>query len=260
MATLVTTTFEMESGLVEDRVVNTFAIGQGVGEITDSGGGLQPTSAEADTIANAIRDFYVADPGALLASVSDFLSPKFDNNPNRATVRFYNIGANMNALRIVDGGVPAGSPIWTRTFTLTGSASGADGLPSEVALAVTLETLGRADAPVEAPDAGDPGGLVDRPKQRRTGRLYIGPLNITTMNHAGVAVRPSAGFTDVVRQAVGDLQADIAVLTGEFFLGVWSRADGQIRALEAVSTDDAFDTQRRRGESAIARTRLALPV
>jgi hypothetical protein len=39
---------------------------------------------------------------------------------------------------------------------------------------------------------------------------------------------------------------------------VWSRKDAQVRPVAAVSIDNAFDIQRRRGEEPTLRTRTAL--
>jgi hypothetical protein len=121
-----------------------------------------------------------------------------------------------------------------------------------MALAITLEAIGREDAAVEA------SGGASRPKQRRTGRVYVGPLNTIASATTGTS-RPTAGIITHFLEAVDVLNADLISLSNGEALGVWSRSDATVRALEAVSIDNAWDTQRRRGVAATARTRNTLP-
>lgn len=240
--TLVTVTFESDTGLPADRVVNTFAIDQ-----------FDATAADAPTLsamATAFANFYNAVPArndrggsALVTSVKDYLSPVLDVNANRSLVRFYNIPAVA--------GAPMGSPAHQQAFTLAAPASGAaTPLPSEVAVVATLEAGGRADAPVES-------GFT-RPKSRYTGRVFIGPLNSNAVQVVGGVARPALNMLDTILGALDVLDSAIDTASLAADLGVYSRADNMVRSVSHVSIDDAFDTQRRRGEKAAGRRRIAV--
>lgn len=242
MACLATVTIQSDTGVPTDAVVNTFAINQ----YTPS----TATSTENQNVALAFVNFYVSSPGgttrtgsALTGSISSYLSPVLNNSAGMMTVRLYDIPAPGNLM---------GSPAYTMTQTLIASAlSSPTPIPSEVALAVTLEAGGRENAAVEL-------GNGTRPKSRYTGRIYIGPLNnhaVTTLN--GVA-RPATLFADVCINAVNALDQAIRTVNVAADLAVWSRVDGLVRAVRAVSVDDSFDIQRRRGEKPSLRRRVLL--
>lgn len=230
----------------KDDVTNTFTIG---GTISEEDVTIGMELAIHDAFAN----FYnVAPPGAVPAnSIAAYLSAVLDRGANACRLDLYDTTAKLS-------GEPTGSPFSSTLFTLA-AASEATALPSEVALCVTMEAIGRADAPAEAPDGLDAGVALDRPRQRFTGRIYLGPLIRGASVIVGGIARPAANLTDVARRSMGRLDTDIRTATGDAsWLGIWSRADAMIRQLDAVSTDDAFDTQRRRGESPTARTRLVV--
>jgi hypothetical protein len=87
---------------------------------------------------------------------------------------------------------------------------------------------------------------VNRPRHR--GRVYV-PVPLT-----GVA--PSAALVpSTLRTKVGDLAAVFAALGGaDVDWCVWSRVDRVARKVSDWWVDDAWDTQRRRGRRATART------
>jgi hypothetical protein len=231
--TLAVVTHQSDTGLAKDNVVNTFALDQ-----------FSSSNAPADrtTITDALIAFYNTAPAPEPSPICNFLSPVLDITANRSSVKLYDIPAP---------GVPMGSPYFTRAFTLGAPAGAATALPSEVAVAITLEADGRADAAVEL-------GNGTRPKSRHTGRLFIGPLNNQSITVVAGVARPNTNMLTTFRQAVANLQAAIQAVPAAD-LAVWSRADNLVRALEAVSTDNAFDTQRRRGEAPTSRVRLVLP-
>lgn len=237
-------THQSDSADLADNVTNTFSIG---GIISEE----DVTVAMELAFNQAFDDFYSAMPAGAVAPVGFYFSPALDNTALASRLDLFDVTTHLD-------GTPHGSPFSATLFTL--DASGASkALPSEVALAVTLEGVGRDVAAVEAPDGADPGGAIDRPKQRRTGRIYLGPLgDNATVAGAGVC-RPLAAFMNVARLALQKLNDDIEAATGgDGWLSVWSRADQAMYRLVAVSTDDAFDTQRRRGEAPTARTRLVI--
>lgn len=244
MDLLVRATFEAGNGLPDSRVVNSFAIDAGVGDQSES---------EIDAILTEIGKFYTLLPTGGTLKLSDYMSPEVWRGTG-IVLKAYAIGSNLAGLSLAQGGIPSGAPVAEITHTLA-AATAAAGLPGEVACALTLEALGRAGAAVEVPDSSDPGLKPDRPKQRRTGRLYLGPLNITTAATLSGAVRPTVAFRTDLQLAAVQLQARLEALDPTYSWSVWSKADAALRPITHVSIDDAFDTQRRRGAAPTARVR-----
>lgn len=244
MALLVTAILPSVTGLAKDEAANTFALGGNTAGIT---------SGDLDEISAAIVSFYNDLAAGQTTPLSTYLAADRSRGVNASEVKIYDIAGHLD-------GSPHGSPIREDTFTL-GAASGTfDDNPSEVAFKVTLEAQGRSEALVETPDGIDAGTKVDRPRARRTGGLFIGPLALSANTEISGVTRPLASFAENVRDATIGLDTAIKAVgsTNNFFLGVWSRVDAVVRGLEAVSTDDAFDTQRRRGAQPTARTRVAI--
>lgn len=237
-------TFDTVTGEEADKITNTFAL---PGTVT--AGDIGTTEEAAINL--AFERFYSVAPTGGTLAIAKYLSPVLVDDVNAGRLDLYDITGHLD-------GTPAGSPFSSTLFDLAGPAS-ADGLPNETAFVVTLEGTGRDTAPVEAPDGSDSGVALDRPKQRRTGRIYLGPLGINASTGGTGVVRPTTAFMTDARLATVQLHTELdAVLVGLLGLGVWSRKDGFVYPLEAVSTDNAFDTQRRRGQAATARTRLAV--
>lgn len=247
MALKAVVTLESTSLEEKDNVTNTFTLGG-----TWSGEDLDPITEAA--LLDAFRNFYNVTPTGAVAGnpVGTFLSSVLSRAANANRLDIYDITGHLD-------GSNHGSPVSSMLWTLTPASATA--FPSEVALCLTMESAGRADAPVEAPDGIDPGFAIDRPQQRHTGRIYVGPLATSAGAVVGGIARPAAGFTDAVRKAFNDLCLDVgaAVPAGKTGnVGIWSRADATIRPVAFCSTDDAWDTQRRRGEGPTARERLAI--
>lgn len=241
MDTIVRVELASRSGLEADKFVNTFACT----DVDDH------TIATNDAISEAFRDFYNVVPGGGLSRMGDFLSSEVEKS-NGLVVKLYD-GTGKLA-----GGPanPLGSPYWVGgPYNIAPAEAPGVGLPSEVAVCITLEGTGREDAAVEAPDGPDAGGAIDRPKQRHTGRIFFGPLNATVI--AGVAgqIRPDENILDTARLAVDQLASDLFLDAFGTRLGVWSRRNATIYTLEAVSVDNSFDTVRSRGNAPTTRQR-----
>lgn len=244
MALKAVVTFDTASAEEADKVTNTFTL---AGPCTEAD--VDPTNEAAINL--AFERFYSVAPTGGTLAVAKYLSPVLVDDVNAVRLDLYDINDHLD-------GSPAGSPFSSTLFDLAGPAS-ADGLPAEVAFCVTLEAIGRSSAAVEAPDGSDPGIAIDRPKQRHTGRFYLGPLGTNVLSGGTGVTRPSAAFMTDVRLATQRLDVELDGVGVNFTgLGVWSRADEMVSGLEALSTDDAFDTQRRRGPGPTARTRIAL--
>lgn len=240
MATLVSIEIPSVTNLPRDSVNNTFAL--------DHTGSL--SAAERTAISGPFARFFTATTVTVSASVGEFLSPSCSRAANVCNVRQYDITGHLD-------GSPHGSPVDIHSFTLPGSGS-STGLPSEVACVMRLEAEGRAIALTEVPDGSDTGSANDRPKQRHTGRVFIGPLHTGAIVMTSGIPRVSDACKLTILDAGARLVSELHTVRADLELSVWSRKDGALRPLESIAVDNAFDTQRRRGERATALTRVTV--
>lgn len=261
MATLITVSLPMRTGLLSDVVTNSFVVG-GLTDGSDAG--------DIAAVANEVPDIYNQAHASFPAggNLAGLLSPVLDRAAGACTTRMYDIsGAKLLSVVPAGGGRPRppahGSPYHEQTFTLDATVI-ANSLPEEVAVCATLEAAGRGLQLVERVDGIDAGGEPDRPRQRFTGRDYFGPFgqnsgSTHTVDAAG-ACRPNAALLAGLRGVVARFAEQVNTINPLFFVGVWSRSDGAVRSIDQVRTDDAFDTQRRRGvrPTVIARTAVAV--
>lgn len=227
MWTLATTTLKAKSGLVKDDVVNTMCIKTGADTAVDFG-----------EVTVALASFYNgANDGGALGSIGQYIGHSRSRLAGGMEFRLYDVPADF-------GSGPMGSPIFEDTGTLV-AGSGATPLPEECAVCITLLGEGRDEAPVETPDGVDADSLVDRPKQRHTGRIYMGPFSteVVSVDAAGNSrvglIRP------ILLSAIERLQTQLQA--NGHALYVWSRKGTSMYPVYGAFVDDAFDTQRRRG-------------
>lgn len=211
-----------KNGLPEDSVVNTFNF------IT-----LDTTVATADVITANLNDFYNADiPGAGTGSLATYLA----NSLSRTfppLVRFYEPR--------FDGG-PMGSPVYTRNLSnLTAATPGGSSLPAEVALCLSYHSnYGFAQE-----ELGN-----TRPRARLRGRVFLGPwLQGVSQEGTNGITHPTTNIINVILDAGKALMAMTPIQWA-----VWSRVDNLATEVTQCSVDDAFDTQRRRGQRPISKT------
>lgn len=240
---LATVTIPHVSGLPEDAVVNTFPID------------MMPANPIPDFVTDvvtALGRFYNT-PNASSQFIARFLGNGLSRASQACVVRLYDVSANLEGRRLVDGGVPAGSPIGQGTFTLGNSLNVGSAMPEEVALVLTTRTDNYASQPVERADGSDTGLQVDRPRQRHSGRVFLGPLLPEAVSlGANSKARPDTAFRTAILDAAERLQDEL-IAEGHRW-SVWSRADAVFRDVSIVQVDDAFDTQRRRGVAPTSRT------
>lgn len=227
-----TATFEHTSGLPRDRSVNTFHFN---GLISDD---------NLVAIRERVRDFYAtALPSG--GTVGRWLSNVYTG----FVVRIYDVTDE-----------PAGAPLLVSSTFGIPARNGVANLPSEVACCLSFQ--------------GTPmGGLVQK---RRRGRIYIGALNdaaLANPGNSGAAIqRPASAMRTDFRDAAKRLATgvdpvaewvvysrpyagrDAIVRPGRTTLPAIAARPGTTVNIDEVWTDDAFDTQRRRGEKATART------
>lgn len=223
---------------------------------------LVPTAAppSAEAVAEAVRDFYTDPPAGEAGALYNFFGAQVANTGHE--VRMYRYDTVSGDRQPYDGAPPD----HVEVFDLVSRGTPDPSLASEVAVAVTLRNLSSSSIPLA----------------QRSGRVFIGGLDTgCTAQVSGIA-RPSAAFRSQLLNCAKQLVADLHALAGAGAgLVVWSRpyagraadtafrADGTAlpalparagvtRLVDQVSVDDAFDTQRRRGERALARTVAAV--
>lgn len=247
MSLLAVAVMEHVNGIVADRVVNTFAVKTNT---------TSYTGTQLEAVAAAVQAFYNTTPpgtdriGSNFNNpVAHYLSTELSRTSGANRVNIYDLEGELS-------GTPHGSPIYSDPWTLAAAGTSTP-LPGEAACVLTLEGDGRAAAAVAVAGGGTGPTGVSHPKARRTGRVYIGPCNSLATALAAQAARPHQVFRDTLLAAALKLDADLGAAAADYDLGVWSRADAGVRAIEAVSIDDAWDTQRRRGVDPTERRRLA---
>lgn len=230
---LVTVTLPYDTGRPEDIVTNTFTF------FTDGAF----TAADTMELMDQVEKFYTTI--AIGNAVKDYMSGLLNNTAGACTMKAFDITGHLD-------GSPVGSPLNTKLWTLPSQVSGtATPLPTEVALAMTLEATGRSGQAVSVP-GGEPGPVGDvHPKARFTGRVFLGPFNTL----ANVSGSPPAAMIADINARASSLKADALVQAPAWKWGVWSRKDAVVREVDFVSIDNAFDTIRSRGLRAGTRTR-----
>lgn len=228
---LATVVMRHRSGEAEDSVVNNFAI-------VTAGGAV--SNATGVAIAGMLWGFYNYLHPGMTQKLAYYLSNGFDRTFDGFETRVYDVTGHLD-------GSPHGSPIATTYEQMVAAAVSSNSLPEEVALCMTLQATGQATAAVEVPDGIDPGAAPDRPKQRRTGRVYLGPFNTTALNTPDSLgrSRPTGALISNILAAADGLATELNGAGHN--LAVWSRSDATMRNVVSASVDDAWDTQRRRG-------------
>jgi hypothetical protein len=238
MAVLATVVMPYQSGLPKDVAVNNFVIG--------GASGSDPVDAQLSAL--KIRNIYTENMIGGSITLGSRLSPVISRAANACKIKLYDISAHLD-------GTAHGSPFDEISFTMPSTTEGP--LPGEVACVVTLEAHGREDRPVEGTGAAP----RPRPRQRSTGRIYVGPLSTAFLDTgSGGSARPNTTLMTRLRDTFAgwfdQLEEDA---DGMHWVGVWSRREATVRAIANVVTDDSFDTIRSRGETPTARIRTAVP-
>ena len=237
---LAVVTFAHVSGLPENNIQNSFAIRGDAGLST-------PDTVTA--ITTAIAGFYNT-AQSTTRDIAYYLSHGISRASNATSVKVYDVASSLD-------GTPHGSPVGEGFFTLDAPASNPD-YPDQMACVLTLRAFGWGTALVEAPDGSDPGSLVDRPRQRKSGRLYLGPFNsaASTEPSDGTPNRPVSALITTVLEAADDFGD--ALDTANLSWCVWSRVDAEFNNVVEAQMDNRWDTQRRRLVDATSRSVIAV--
>lgn len=196
--------------------------------------------SDFDAFAQVMKDFYEHSLAGTVA-LNTFIGNSRTTSTNPPTVTFYAVPATRGAL-----GAPVGASTWTP------STWGSDGLPAEVSACLSF----RADYGT-AVEFGP--GRATRPRARLRNRIYLGPLSSGALQVDGTTGRAKIHanlLTSATERAKSYLKD--AMGTANWTWKVWSETDWQDYTPTVAWMDDAYDTQRSRGEDPVGRTTKAL--
>lgn len=228
------------TGVPKDNVVNTFH--------------FLAEEAQAEAIAERVRDFFVLPQGGNAQPLWDIFSGAIAVAGHE--VRVYPIneatGEDTRGLGF--------APLHIEPFDHVGRQAGAEfGLPPEVALCLSYRNT--------------TAGAV--PPARRRGRIYLGPIEQSFMDQqSGVGI-PNADLINRLVEAGNALRTNDVpgpwmiysrpyagrgevVRPGQTTLPAIPARPGAAYPVTQVWVDNAWDTQRRRGKAATARTSSAI--
>lgn len=223
-------TLPARSGITQDNIEMTLCFKSDT---------VSPTTTDFDNLRNDIKSFFHTTPTGGSGNVGSYMS--YAINASACRIDVYNIPPLLASM---------GSPDYTSSWTFTlGGTSSTSHVPQEVACCVTFEA-DMTDVPVAEGDT--------RPQQSHRGRIYLGPIqdNAVTINVTTGVPRPSATMIDDILKAAKQFLGTAAAGHG-WHQAIHSRKLWDAFPVIEVSVDDAFDTQRRRGQAPTARTRLA---
>jgi len=201
-------------------------------------------ATRADNLRDTLTRFYnnVHAPGTV--SLASHLGDQLDRSSLATIIKFYSLEEPLSFPLVW------GSPKQTRSFTL-GTATPSTSLPSEIALCMTYHS-DLTDVPETATNPTPPPAFI-RPASRRRGRIYLGPFNANALVESPTVFEPtpSTELLNGVAGAGGFIQGDLPPNTQ---WNVVSQADEQTYDVAGGWVDNAWDSQRRRGNEADART------
>lgn len=229
---LVRMVFAHNSGLAQDQVVNDWHFSHA-------------TTPDLPSLTAGMFDFYNSTPSTFDFPLSDYIAATIV----RDTAGHYSHRADVYQLPATPG--PMGSPIFTFNSQLGPVHADVTSLPGEVSLVASF----RADYGTAAEHFEG-----TRPRARRRGRVYIGPLNTFTCDATAGSTavqRPAAGFIDLLLAQLTAL-GNTTITTGGATWEVFSHTDWDGHPVTQGWVDNAYDTQRRRGEKATARDTFTL--
>lgn len=214
------------SGLPADAVENVFFL--------QTAAGFDAT--DADNAVAALAYFYNSVGTGQTIPLKDFMTRDEDYTSNVDEVLFY---------RMPDAPGPTGSPEFMRNWTLVEATAAQQPLPEQVAVVESFHA--------------DVTGIVEsvggtRPRARRRGRIYFGPLSVAALEESSTGTGPqtvSSSLMTEINAASKYLRSNLAAL--DLTWVVFSTVDWVGRAVVGGFCDDRFDTQRRRLRKADSR-------
>lgn len=217
--------WQKKSGIEKDAIMNTFHY-EG------------PSAPNSTQYSAWITNYYnwLRDPAPFTGfAPMQYMSEALAVGANAFQVEFFRLPASPGS---------TGSPLQTFFQSWSEVWPVANPLPNEVAMCLTLQSFVTGSIPEEGP--GD-----IRPAGRRRNRVYIGPLNIQATTPQATTKEPeindscSGSFV----YGYGDKMVTAQQAAG-WTPVCFSRANWDAHRPVVVWADNAFDTQRRRGEVA----------
>lgn len=145
--------------------------------------------------------------------------------------------ADAHQIRVYDAADPEPrTPLLVEEFTAAGSGNA---LPAEVALCMSFQGV----------------SISGQPQARRRGRVYLGPFNDNALA-AGADARPNSALVGEILDAA---EALLIANDGNATWVVYSPTDDAMVLVDNGWVDNAFDTQRRRGERPTTRSIFPAP-
>lgn len=236
-----------KSGVPANDVVNTFSV---VGPDA-------PTGPQFDTLEAAVMRFYNHQATGAANALRQYLSGSINQT-----------GHAINIYRRPDAPGSLGSPV--KAYAGLGfDTAPAGSIPEEVACCMSLqtdlvlaETAPGIDSSIPTSEAARDAGAPefhsghDRLQSRFRGRIYLGPFN------SGVLATDTNGRSEPLLSFRTDLtliaEAFVADLGADWGWEVFSRRAWAGSLVTHGYIDDAWDTQRRRGQKATTRTTFVL--
>jgi hypothetical protein len=177
-------------------------------------GAIEPIN----NLMDMVEDFYTVVAPGNGSAVFSFLAARLSGE---YTITVYNLSD-----------APPRIPVGSRTGTFT---PGTNTLPTEVALCVSYQAA----------------QVSGQPQARRRGRIFIGPLaHAAEDSNNGV---PSPAIISTLANAAAELLSAAQASTSAQWI-VYSPTGNSHADVDNGWVDNAFDTQRRRGQAATART------
>lgn len=221
----IVTTWQRKNGIERDAVQNTWHY---------NGPSSAPTSPDMGGWANNYHAFLVA--------IAGYIAPCMSESPNSIKVQYWRLPPEKAAL-----GVPIGE-----LFLSPPVLPALQGMPAEVSVVLTMKSYLGSTVPEHG--VGD-----TRPASSRRNRVFIGPLATITM--VNEPTTKEVGVLDTFRTNVlNAYEANMSTAQKQINWApvTFSRATWSTSQTAEVYIDNAFDTQRRRGNDPTARTTKVL--
>lgn len=190
--------------------------------------GIDVSPASLALLALDVKGFYSIGPTGGTGSIADKMASSSDSP-----------GARVKVYDLSDPKPRA--PLYDETYTPSSHGSAAENLPDEVAICLSYSALGASGSPIA----------------RRRGRLYLGPWSsdILTGGAQNYSV-PNLSARQDITKAAKEL-ASRAIGHG-YQWAVYSPTDNLALPIVTVWVDNAWDTQRRRGNQPTSRVTLGV--
>lgn len=240
-------TFAHASGLPRDNVSMSFWFAPQIDE-----------EASMNSVATRVRDFFINPVAPAPEPLASHLASNITNGGHTVKIYSYDM-ATGDRKAFKDA-----PPEFTLGFALGGIARDTgEGMPSEVSCCLSFRNNSGATPG---------GGNFGTPPARRRGRVYFGPCTVdTSAPDASLVARPTATLIARLNAAgfvlIGSNPPDPWVIYSRPYAGreqidrpnrpplpALAARTGQAYVVEQTWVDNAWDTQRRRGEKATART------